>query len=138
MMRLRGGFRQRLIQLTSLRGLLFFLAFFGIIWLLVMANSASPDMEVMSGTVLDRQALSAQISTFMPISMLAMSLLTVALTTGPTFHFSPAEINFLFTGPFRRRDLIRIRLWNLSLVRAIANTFPFADGAADHASVRPV
>ncbi len=38
--------------------------------------------------------------------MLAMSLLTVALTTGPTFHFSPAEINFLFTGPFRRRDLI--------------------------------
>lgn len=103
MMRLRGGFRQRLIQLTSLRGLLFFLAFFGIIWLLVVANSASPDTEA---TVLDRQALSAQISTFMPISMLAMSLLTVALTTGPTFHFSPAEINFLFTGPFRRRDLI--------------------------------
>lgn len=106
MMRLRGGFRLRLIQLTSLRGLLFFLAFFGIIWLLVVTNSSSSDMGSMSNAALDRQALSAQISTFMPISMLAMSLLTVALTTGPTFHFSPAEINFLYTGPFRRRDLI--------------------------------
>jgi hypothetical protein len=28
------------------------------------------------------------------------------MTTGPTFHFSPNEINFLFTGPFRRQDLI--------------------------------
>ena len=106
MLRLRGGFRQRLIQLTSLRGLLFFLAFVGIIWLLFVTNSSSSDMVSMSDAALDRQALSAQISTFMPISMLAMSLLTVALTTGPTFHFSPAEINFLFTGPFRRRDLI--------------------------------
>jgi len=44
--------------------------------------------------------------TFMPLSMLGLSLLTVLMTTGPTFHFSPNEINFLFTGPFRRRDLI--------------------------------
>ena len=105
-MRLRGGFRQRLIQLTSLRGLLFFLAFVGIIWLLVVTNGSPSDTGSMADAALDRQALSTQISTFMPISMLAMSLLTVALTTGPTFHFSPTEINFLFTGPFRRRDLI--------------------------------
>ena len=44
--------------------------------------------------------------TFMPLSMLGLSLLTVLMTTGPTFHFSPNEINFLFTGPFKRRDLI--------------------------------
>ncbi|MHA1127766.1 MAG: hypothetical protein ACTSRN_02305, partial [Alphaproteobacteria bacterium] len=106
MMRLRGGLRMRLIQLTSLRGLLFFLAFGGIIWLLVVANSPSSDMEFLTDAALDRQALSAQISTFMPLGMLGMSLLTVALTTGPTFHFSPTEINFLSTGPFRRRDLI--------------------------------
>ncbi|SMR73056.1 Putative ABC exporter [Aliiroseovarius halocynthiae] len=106
MMRMRGGFRLRLMQLTSLRGLLFFLAFFGIIWLLVATSGASSDMGAMSDAALNRQTLSAQISTFMPISMLAMSLLTVALTTGPTFHFSPAEINFLYTGPFHRRDLI--------------------------------
>ena len=106
MMRLRGGMRLRLIQLTSLRGLLFFLAFVGIIWLLVVANSSPSDMGSATDAALDRHALSEQISTFMPISMLAMSLLTVALTTGPTFHFSQTEINFLFTGPFRRRDLI--------------------------------
>ncbi|MCY4180257.1 MAG: hypothetical protein OXD48_08285, partial [Litoreibacter sp.] len=55
---------------------------------------------------LDQQALSEQIMTFMPLSMLGLSLLTVLMTTGPTFHFSPNEINFLFTGPFKRRDLI--------------------------------
>lgn len=105
-LRLRGGLRQRLIQLTSLRGLLFFLAFGGIVWLLFITNSSSSDAGFLTDTDLDRQALSAQISTFMPLGMLGMSLLTVALSTGPTFHFSPTEINFLFTGPFRRRDLI--------------------------------
>ncbi|MBD3678950.1 MAG: hypothetical protein HUJ27_11215 [Rhodobacteraceae bacterium] len=106
MMRLRGGIRLRLVQLQSVRGLLFTLAFGGIIWLLVAANSSSPDVGVLTDATLDRRALSTQISTFMPLGMLAMSLLTVALATGPTFHFSPTEINFLFTGPFRRRDLI--------------------------------
>lgn len=106
MMRMRGGLRLRLVQLTSLRGLLFFLAFGGIIWLLVAANSSSRDMGFFADAALDRQALNTQIGTFMPLGMLWMSLLTVVLSTGPTFHFSPAEINFLFSGPFRRRNLI--------------------------------
>ncbi|WP_317055198.1 putative ABC exporter domain-containing protein [Roseovarius rhodophyticola] len=105
MMRLRGGLRQRLLQLASLRGLLFSLAFGGIIWFLVASNN-SPDTSLFGSAALDRQALSEQILTFMPLSMLGLSLLTVLMTTGPTFHFSPNEINFLFTGPFRRRDLI--------------------------------
>ncbi|MEL7259058.1 MAG: putative ABC exporter domain-containing protein [Pseudomonadota bacterium] len=105
MMRLRGGLRQRLLQLASLRGLLFSLAFGGIIWFLIASNS-SPDTSFLGSAALDRQALSEQIMTFMPLSMLGLSLLTVLMTTGPTFHFSPNEINFLFTGPFRRRDLI--------------------------------
>lgn len=106
LMRMRGGVRQRLIQLKSLRGLLFSLAFCGIIWLLVVANSSSLELDFWADAALDRQALSPQIRTFMPLGMLALSLLTVVLSTGPTFHFSPNEINFLFTGPFRRRDLI--------------------------------
>ena len=106
MLRLRGGLRLRLIQLTSLRGLLFFLAFGGIVWLLIVTNTSSTDMGFLTDAAADRQDLSAQIRTFMPLGMLGMSLLTVALATGPTFHFSPTEINFLFTGPFRRRDLI--------------------------------
>ncbi|MEP3639844.1 MAG: putative ABC exporter domain-containing protein [Paracoccaceae bacterium] len=104
-LRLRGGLRQRLLQLASLRGLLFTIAFGAIIWFLVTSNGSS-DTSFLGSAVLDRQALSAQIITFMPLSMLGLSLLTVLMTTGPTFHFSPNEINFLFTGPFRRRDLI--------------------------------
>lgn len=105
MLRLRGGLRQRVLQLASLRGLLFSLAFGGIIWFLIASNSASGAGLIGTGA-LDRRAMGAQILTFMPLSMLGLSLLTVVMTTGPTFHFSPNEINFLFTGPFRRRDLI--------------------------------
>ena len=105
MLRLRGGLRQRLLQLASLRGLLFSLAFGGIIWFLIASNSSS-GTNLFGTAALDRQAMSEQIITFMPLSMFGLSLLTVLMTTGPTFHFSPNEINFLFTGPFRRRDLI--------------------------------
>ncbi|MEO0945073.1 MAG: hypothetical protein AAFY06_09545, partial [Pseudomonadota bacterium] len=40
-LRLRGGLRQRLLQLASLRGALFSLAFVGIIWFLIASNSSS-------------------------------------------------------------------------------------------------
>ncbi len=105
MLRLRGGLRQRLLQLASVRGLLFTLAFGGIIWFLIVSNSSSAT-GLFGTEALDRQAFGEQIITFMPLSMLGLSLLTVLMTTGPTFHFSPNEINFLFAGPFRRRDLI--------------------------------
>ncbi|MEO1659194.1 MAG: putative ABC exporter domain-containing protein [Pseudomonadota bacterium] len=105
MFRLRGGLRQRLLQLASVRGLLFSLAFGGIIWFVIVSNSSS-GTSFFGSAALDRQAFGEQIVTFMPLCMLGLSLLTVLMTTGPTFHFSPNEINFLFTGPFRRRDLI--------------------------------
>ena len=104
-LRLRGGLRQRLRQLASLRGLLFSLAFGGIIWFLIASNGYS-GASIVGFSAIDRQTFSEQIITYMPLTMLGLSLLTVVLTTGPTFHFSPNEINFLFTGPFRRRDLI--------------------------------
>ncbi|MEM0946936.1 MAG: putative ABC exporter domain-containing protein [Pseudomonadota bacterium] len=104
-LRLRGGLRQRLLQLASFRGLLFSLAFGGIIWFLIVSNS-SPGTSIFGSASLDRHAVGEQIITFLPLSMLGLSLLTVVMTTGPTFHFSPNEINLLFTGPFRRRDLI--------------------------------
>lgn len=105
MLRLRGALRQRLRQLASLRGLLFSLVFVAIIWFLIVSNSSSA-AGLFGTAALDRQAFGEQILTFMPLGMLGLSLLTVVMTTGPTFHFSPNEINFLFTGPFRRRDLI--------------------------------
>ncbi|MHA3913501.1 hypothetical protein [Halovulum sp. GXIMD14793] len=105
-MRMRGGIRQRLMQLVSLRGALLFLAIGGIIWLLIAVGKPVPDAQLFGVAGLDPQTIRGQIDTFMPLGLFGMTLLTVLLTTGPSFHFSPAEINLLFVGPFSRRDLI--------------------------------
>lgn len=105
-MRMRGGLRLRLMQLVSLRGALLFLALGGILWLLIAAREPVPNAQLFGVAGLDPQVIRIQISTFMPLGLFGMTLLTVLLTTGPSFHFSPTEINFLFVGPFSRRDLI--------------------------------
>ncbi len=105
-MRMRGGLRLRLMQLVSLRGALFFLALGGIIVLLIASGQMEPTSQLFGGASLESQAIRAQIETFMPLAMLGMTLLTVLLSTGPSFHFSPTEINLLFVGPFSRRDLL--------------------------------
>ena len=105
-MRMRGGLRQRLMQLISLRGVLFFVAFGGIIWLLIATGQMAPTSKIFGGADLDSPGIRAQIDTFMPLGMFGMTLLTVLLSTGPSFHFSPTEVNLLFVGPFSRRDLI--------------------------------
>lgn len=105
-MRMRGGLRLRLMQLVSLRGLLFVLSFGGIIGLLIVTSDPVPNAERFGLAGLDPQTLRDHIDTFMPLGLLGMTLLTVLLTTGPSFHFSPTEVNFLYVGPFSRRDLI--------------------------------
>jgi hypothetical protein len=105
-MRMRGGLRLRLMQLVSLRGALFLGALGGIAWLAIATGQTVPAETLFAGANLDSPAIHAQIETFMPLAMLGMTLLTVALTTGPSFHFSPTEINLLFVGPFSRRDLL--------------------------------
>ena len=103
---MRGGLRLRLRQLASLRGALFFVALGGIIWLLIATEQPVPTVPLFGSEGLDAQAIRTQIDTFLPLGMLGMTLLTVLLSTGPSFHFSPTEINLLFVGPFSRRDLI--------------------------------
>ena len=105
-MRMRGGIRQRLMQMISLRGALLFLALGGILWLLIATRGPLPGGSLFTAGGLDSPTLRAQISTYMPLSLLGMTLLTVLLTTGPSFHFTPTEINLLYVGPFSRRDLI--------------------------------
>jgi hypothetical protein len=105
-MRMRGGLRLRLVQLFSLRGALFLGALGGIAWLAIATGQTVPAETLFAGANLDSPAIRAQIETFMPLGMLGMTLLTVLLTTGPSFHFSPTEINLLFVGPFSRRDLL--------------------------------
>jgi hypothetical protein len=105
-MRMRGGLRLRLMQLFSLRGALLILALGLIAWLAIATGQTVPAETLFAGANLDSPAIHAQIETFMPLAMFGMTLLTVLLTTGPSFHFSPTEINLLFVGPFSRRDLL--------------------------------
>lgn len=105
-MRLRGALRLRLKQVVSLRGALFFLALGGIALLLIATGEPVPKAQMFGAADLDPEAMRVRIDTFLPLGLLGMTLLTVLLSTGPSFHFSPTEINFLFVGPFSRRDLI--------------------------------
>jgi len=127
-MRMRGGLRLRLMQLVSLRGALLFVALGGIIWLLIASGQLDPTAQLFGGASLDSQAIRAEIATFMPLGMLGMTLLTVLLSTGPSFHFSPTEVNLLFVGPFSRRDLIIYKFIAYAAGAALSATLiaPFA------------
>ena len=127
-MRMRGGLRLRLMQLASLRGVLFLVALGGIIWLAIGTGQTVPTETLFAGANLDSPAIRTQIETFMPLGMFGMTLLTVLLSTGPSFHFSPTEINLLFVGPFSRRDLLIYKFIAYATGAALSAAFiaPFA------------
>lgn len=109
LLRLRGGVRQRLQELKTLRGLLFLLVTLAVIALL-MKQSAMPANPLASIFPRDSEQLRGQITQFMPIGLLAAFLLTVFLSPSPSLYFSPSEINLLFSGPFTRRALLLYKL----------------------------
>ncbi len=106
LLRLRGAARYRFSQLVSLRGAVFLLLVAGIVWLLLAAGASSARDELSGASLQGLNDLREHIGNFMPFGLLGASLFTVFVTTGPALYFSPNEINFLFTGPFTRRDLI--------------------------------
>jgi hypothetical protein len=107
MMRFRGGLRYRVRQLSSLRGLFFFLIVAGVVWLLVGADDA------VVGTYLpsDPAELQDYVRTYMPLGLLSACLFTAFVATGPALYYSQNEINFLFAGPFSRRGLVIYKIW---------------------------
>ena len=96
-LQLRGWLRSLGRSLRSPKGLL--LALLGLIvfipWLLVLLTSRN-------------QALSAEnVRTTGPAFLLAYCFMNVLLSSGErAVYFSPAEVTFLFTGPFSRRQLL--------------------------------
>lgn len=105
-LRMRGGLRHRLHQLATLRGAAFLTIVAGIIWLLAAAGATSPGDYIDDTALAAPEAMREYIANFMPLGLLAACLFTVFVSTGPAIYFSANEINFLFTGPFRRRDLV--------------------------------
>lgn len=104
-LRLRGGVRQRLREMKTLRGLLFLALTVAIIVLLMKQSALSdnPLYSVIMGEAEQRQRMVEQ---FMPIGLLAAFLMTLFTAPSPALSFNPSEINLLFSGPFTRRALL--------------------------------
>ncbi|MGI9464657.1 MAG: putative ABC exporter domain-containing protein, partial [Aestuariivirgaceae bacterium] len=105
-LRMRGGIRHRLGQLKTPRGAMFGLIVIAIIWALQAAGATTPGDYLDDATFQTPEDMRAYITNFMPLGLFAACLFTVFVATGPAVYFSQNEINFLYTGPFKRRDLI--------------------------------
>jgi hypothetical protein len=105
LLRLRGGIRHRWQELKTLRGVLFLCVTIAVIGLL-MQQTALPDNPLGGAVQQDPQQLRAQLALYMPFGLLGACLLTVLTSSGPAIHFSPSEINLLFTAPFNRSALL--------------------------------
>ncbi len=105
-LRLCGGLRRRLSSLTTVRGALFFLVGLAVLASCLASGGlggASPDVSQNFPDIATARGPAREI---MPFLLLAACLVTIATSTGPAIYFSPAEINFLFAGPFSRRSLL--------------------------------
>jgi hypothetical protein len=104
-LRFRGGVRHRWRELKTLRGALYLCITIAVIALL-MKQSSLPDNPFSGGLQGDPEQLREKLAQLMPWGLLAACLLTVFTASGPALHFSPSEINLLFSGPFSRRALL--------------------------------
>ncbi|MGB5717771.1 MAG: hypothetical protein WBN81_11830, partial [Gammaproteobacteria bacterium] len=98
-LRLRGGVRHRLQELRTLRGLLFMCVTIVVI-VLLMKQTSLPANPLGGASYAGPEQLREQLARLMPAGLLAACLLTVFTSSGPAIHFSPSEINLLFSGPF--------------------------------------
>lgn len=109
-LRFRGGVRHRLRELKTLRGLLFLGVTVSVI-VLLMQQTALPANPLDAGALADGpERLRGQLARWMPLGLLAACLLTVLTAPGPAIHFSPSEINLLFSAPFSRRALLLYKM----------------------------
>ena len=105
LLRFRGGLRHRVHELKTLRGLLYMCVTIAVI-ILLMKQSSLPGNPLGGAIQSGPEQLREQFSRLMPVGLLAACLLTVFTSSGPAIHFSPSEINLLFSGPFTRRALL--------------------------------
>ena len=108
-LRFRGGVRHRLQELKTLRGLLFMCVTIAVI-VLLMKQSSLPGNPLGGAIQAGPDQLREQFGRLMPVGLLAACLLTVFTSSGPAIHFSPSEINLLFSGPFSRRALLLYKI----------------------------
>ncbi len=105
-LRLRGGLRRKLNQLKTLRGMLCFVVGVGVMGMCLVAGQLDPIGSEVPGVITNIPPADESTREVLPFFLLAACFLTIATTTGPAIYFSPAEVNFLFAGPFSRRSLL--------------------------------
>ena len=109
LLRFQGGVRHRLQELKTLRGLLFLCVTVAVIVLLMEQASLSAN-PLGDSYQQGPEQLREQLARIMPVGLLAACLLTVFTASGPAIHFSPSEINLLFSAPFTRRALLLYKM----------------------------
>lgn len=105
-LRMYGGLRRRLRHLKTVRGVVFFMVGVAVLAFCVNAGSLGSTSAEVSRVFSNEDTFKRPAREVMPFLLLAACLVTVATTSGPAIYFSPAEVNFLFAGPFGRRWLL--------------------------------
>ena len=90
--------------------------FFGVGALMVCMWLASVAFSTRHNRLLDPE----QVRTVAPVLLLAMCVLALVTPAGDkALYFSPGEVNFLFSGPFRHREILLYKLLGRAFTRAL-------------------
>lgn len=100
-LRLRGGLRRAVRGVKSPRGAL--LALFSVVMFCMIAGSN------LSMAFLGQRTDPEKVRTLTPLAMLGVCLASL-LSAEKAVHFTMPEVEFLFPGPFRRRELLLYKL----------------------------
>src|SRR5262245_5665480 len=115
-LRLTGWFRRIVMTFGTTKGAL--LTIFSLLvvgsWLMMTCVGAT----VSGGEGVGLDTLE-KVNRFAPFAFLAYCALILSSSSGVPIHFSPAEIQFLFSGPFTRRQLLTYKLVNQFLLSLI-------------------
>jgi hypothetical protein len=116
-LRIRASLRRMLRGLKRPRGVLLF-AF----WLLLMCVGIIPSIVAVASGLLDQVHLRTAATEIIPLGLMGLSILIVLRSSGESaILFSPSEIDFLFSGPFSRRELLVFKLSTSNLMVFVAS-----------------
>ena len=65
-----------------------------------------------------------QIRRFAPLGLFVLTIVSVMFTAGEqSLYFSPAEVTFLFAGPYKRRQILSYKLFQTVLLCLLSGLF---------------
>jgi hypothetical protein len=131
LLRLRQGafWRRTLASLKTPRGAAIMVATATFFALMVLPQLIVPILAAFSpvGAEANRQLVEAAmpiVRTLLPLALLAFVMVSVGTGWGESaIYFTPADVDFLFPGPFSRRDLLLYKLSQSVRGSLVAGTF---------------